>query len=312
MSETWWIKSSGSEKMKLALYDWNCVLDEVIGKLQHKHTLLKSFREADKLVVWNECEKNGWKGRIDYAQKKGREVILYQQGVWGVDWVRPPFNEPIVSDTVCVWGPGDKKRLLSYGVPKEKIVITGSPILKHLKPRVEHSGKNVIFALEHWDYGDVVENNIVASELRKLKGVKVITKGLDGENNTFMFDNPIISSRKASDHMDIVADVLSKADIVVAISESTFALLAEVLDIPVVVPDVWIPKPRAGDEKYLEFKKLYSDAVTRCKLEDLNKTIMHQLKHPDILRAERLESAIMNGGLGIKDPVGNLIKVIER
>ena len=298
--------------MKLALYDWNCCLQEVVERLKEKHTLLEKHKDADKIVVWNECAKNGWRERIDHIQGKGGKSILYQQGVWGVDWIRPPFNEPIVSDVVCVWGEGDKKRYISNGVPAEKIVVTGSPIIKHLQPRAEHTGKNVVFALEHWDWGDVVENNIVASELRKLKGVKVITKGLDKENNTFLFDNPVVSSRKDGDHLKIVAEVLSTADLVVAISESTFSLLAEILDIPVVVPDIWVPKPRAGDERYLKFEGLYSNAVTRCKLEDLNETIKYQLKHPEILRAERKQAGIDNAGVGIKDPVQNLINVIEQ
>ena len=298
--------------MKLALYPWNCCLDEVVERLKRKHVLLKKHGDADKIIVWNECEKNGWKERIDEIQKKGGKAILYQQGVWGVDWVRPPFNEPIISDVVCVWGEGDKKRLISYGIPAEKIVVTGSPIIKFLRPRVPHKGKNVVFALEHWDYGDVVENNIVASELRKLKGVNIITKGLDGENNTQIFDNPVVSSRRTADHLSTVAEVLSKADLVVGISESTFALLAEILDIPVIVPDVWIPKPRAGDERYINFVKNESNAITKCKLEDLNETIMHQLKHPEILREERRIAGIKNGGVGIKDPVQNLINVIEQ
>lgn len=301
-----------TKSLKLACYNWNCCLDEIVERLKGKHNLLKGYKDADRIVVWNECAKNGWKERIDYVQNKGGESILYQQGVWGVDWVRPPFNRPIISDRVCVWGEGDKKRLISYGISEKKIFVTGSPIIHHLIPRAEHSGKNVVFALEHWDWGDVLENNIVASELRKLKGVKIITKGLKGENNTHIFDNPVISCRKDPDHLKIVADVLSTADLIVAISESTFALFAEILDIPIVIPDVWTPKPRGGDELYLKFEKNCSNAVTVCKLEDLNKTIMHQLKHPEILREERRRAAIENGGVGIKDPVGNIIKVIER
>ena len=155
-----------------------------------------------------------------------------------------------------------------------------------------------------------MENNIVASELRKLKGVKVITKGLDKENNTQIFDNPIISNRMTADHLDTVAEVLSTADLVVGISESTFAFLAETLDIPVVIPDVWVPKPRAGDERYKDFVANESNAITKCKLEDLNKTIMYQLKHPEILREERRIASTENGGVGIKDPVQNLIDII--
>jgi len=298
--------------MKLALYDWNSCLQEIVEILKPKHILLKDYQDAEKMVVWNECEHNGWKKRIDYMQERGREVILYQQGIYGADWVRPPFNRPIISDKVLVWGEGDKKRLLKYNVPEEKIIITGSPLVHRLKPRVAHKGKNVVFALEHWDWGDVIENNIVAVELRKLKGPTVYTKGLETENNTFAFQNPVVSKRDTMEHLDIVAELLAKTDLLVAISESTISLFAEILDIPVVIPDVWIPKPRGGIELYTQFEKNCSNAVTICKLEELNDTILHQLEHPEILREERRKAAIENGGLGIKDPVQNIINVIEK
>lgn len=297
--------------MKLALYGWNCVLDQVVERLKKKHNLLKSHEEAELLVLWCESEKKGWKERIDWAHKRGKKVIVYQQGIWGMDWVKPPFNESIISDIVIVWGEADKKRLISYGVPEEKIRVTGCQIIPRLIPRVKHEGKNVVFALEHWDWGDVVENNIVAAELRKLKGVKVITKGLQKENHTEVFENPVETNRFEGNHLDIVAEVLSKADLVVAISESTFAFLAEYLDIPVIIADIWTPKPRGGDERYLQFKGHFSNAVTKVKLKDLNNEIYKQLEHPEILREERRLAVIENGGVNILDPVGEFCKVIE-
>ncbi len=295
----------------VAIYNWNSVLDDVIKQIKKKHTLLSDYEGADVTVLWCESDMKGWKEGIDYTHKRGNKVIVYQQGIWGMDWIRPPFNEPIISDIVCVWGEGDKKRLISYGVPEEKIRVTGCQIIQRLTPRVKHEGKNVVFALEHWDWGDVVENNIVASELRKLEGVKVITKGLHKENDTEIFENPIISDRFSSNHLETVAEVLSTADLVIGISESTFHFLAEYLDIPVIIPDIWTPKSRGGDDRYLKFEKNYSNAITKVKLEDLNDEIYKQLEHPEILRAERKQAVIDNGGVDIKDPVGEFIKVIE-
>jgi hypothetical protein len=297
---------------KIACYNWNCVLDEVIERLKKNHVLLSGYEGADKLVVWCEIKEKGWLERIEETQKRGKQVILYQMGVWAHDRVRPPWNEKLVSDVICVWGEGDKKKLIEYGTPEEKIIVTGCPIIPRLKPRVAHEGKNVVFALEHWDVGeDVVENNIVAAELRKLKGVKVITKGVTKENHTEIFENPVESDRFGGNHLDIVADVLSTADLVVAISESTLAFLAECLDIPVIIADIWTPKPRGKDERYLQFKGNFSNAVTKVKLEDLNKEILWQLKNPQIKREERKESAKENGGVDIKDPIGEFVKVVE-
>ena len=297
---------------KLALYGWNGCLDEVVERMKKDHILLKDDKDnPDVVVLWCEIEEKGWREKVVETQKRGKKVILYQQGIWGMDNIKPPFNEKLISDVICVWGEGDKKRYIKYGVLEEKIRVTGCPIIPRLIPRIKHEGRNVVFALEHWDWGDVVENNIVAAELRKLKGVKVITKGLHKENDTDIFDNPVISDRFSSNHLETVAEVLSIADIVVAISESTFAFLAEYLDIPVIIADIWMPKPRANDDRYIQFKGEFSNAVTKVKLEDLNKTIMYQLKHPEILREERQQAVIINGGTNLDNPVNNLCKIIE-
>ena len=298
--------------MKYYIYNWNSTLDEVIAKFQKEGKLAKTWQEADKIILWCESGLYDWKDRILEAQKTGKEVILYQQGIWAFEWVKPPFNEGIISDKALVWGEGDKKRMIKYGVPEDKIKVVGCPIYKHLKPRVTHTGKNVVFALEHWDIEDVVENQIVAAELRKLEGINIITKGLMNENTTFIYDNPVESGRSlGKSHFEIVADTLSKADLVVGLSESTFQFLAECLDIPVVVADLWIPKTRGRDERYLNFKGEFSNAVTKVKLQDLNKEIYRQLKHPEILRKERAEAVIENGGINIDNPVERICQEIE-
>jgi len=298
--------------MKINAYNWNSCITKVLERLEEKHELVEEPEDADVVVLWNEIEKAGWLNIVKRAQAKGIPVILYQQGVYGIDRVRPPFNEKIHSDVVLVWGPGDKDRLVKYGVPEEKIIVTGSPVVDRLIPKQKHDGKNVVFALEHWDWGDVPENHIVASELRKLTDVNLITKGLHTENYTENFENPLISARWSNDHLDIVADLLSRTDLVVAISESTFALLAEVLDIPVIIPDVWVPKARAGDYTFLDFEKNCSNAVTKCSLEDLIPTIKEHLKHPGIKREERKKNAIMCGGIEVDNPVDNYVSIIEK
>jgi len=296
--------------MKLTVYNWNQVLDEVIPEL--KGELIDDWKKADKLVVWCESKIYGWREAIERAQKRGKEVILYQQGIWACDWVRPPFSEPIISNKVLVWGQEDKRRLVKYGTPAEKIIVTGSPIIKHLKPRVKHEGKNVVLALEHWDEGqDCLENQIIASELRKLEGVKVITKGLIGENDPSFYQNPVFTNRFEGGHFEKVAEVLSTADIVVGLTESTLQFFAECLDIPVIIVDIWQPKVRGGDERYLDFHPNFLNGVTHVAIKDLNKEIYRQLKHPEIKREERKQSAIDNGGINLPNPVKTIVDIIN-
>lgn len=303
--------------MKILLFDWNSVLTDVAKELHNRgHELLphdgkkKTFLKADVIVVWNETALGLWRDWIIDARKQGKRVVLVQHGRRGTSRIYPPFNEQLVSDVVCSWGENDRKRLESVGVPKDKIHVTGTPIFKHLKPRVKHEGINVVFSPEHWDI-DVVENVIVRGQLAKLRGVKVISKLLADKHNPAEYPNPIVSDRMAENHLDICADVLSTADLVVAVSESTFELCAEILDIPVVIADIWIPKACDGDDRYKEYHREYSDACTRVKdVSKLNEVIMQELKNPNRLSKERAEIAIADGGTDIENPIEEIIKVI--
>ncbi len=306
------------KKLSILMFDFNNILYDVARRLEERgHTLLqhdgkeKTWKSADVIVVWNETELGLWREWIKEANALGIRTVLMQHGRRGTSRIFPPFNETLVSNVVCSWGENDRKRMESCGVDPERIFVTGTPIFKHLKPRVPHEGINVVFSPEHWDV-DVVENVIVRGQLGKLRGVKVISKLLKGEHNPAEYPNPVVSDRKEEGHLEACAEVLSTADIVVAVSESTFELMAEILDIPVVIADIWIPKACNGDEKYREYRREYSKACTRVPdIKNLNAVIMNHLKHPELLRKERAEIAILDGGTNIADPLDRIVYVIE-
>lgn len=305
--------------MKILLFDWNNILTDVAKELNKQgHELLShdgkesTFKKADVIVVWNETALGLWRDWIIRARKMGKRVVLVQHGRRGTSRIYPPFNEQLVSDVVCAWGENDRKRLESVGVPSDRIKVTGTPIFRHLKKREPHKGINVVFSPEHWDM-DVAENFIIQKELRKLeaKGITVHSKLLTGEHTEGVYPNPIWSDRKAAGHLEICADVLKTADLVVAVSESTFELCAEILNIPVVVSEIWIPKACDGDERYRDYHREYSNACTRERdLSKLNQTILAELKNPNRLSKERAEIGVMDGGLNIENPVDEIIKVI--
>lgn len=306
--------------MKILLHNWNNILTDVAQELSRRgHEILEwdgreaTFKKAELILLWNETELGGWKDWIRKAKKRNKKVILFQHGRKGTSRIYPPFNEKLESDIVCVWGPKDKERLMSVGVPEDKIRITGTTIFDHLIPRTKHKGFNVVFSPEHWDK-EVEENLWVADELRKLKRVglkkiNVFTKGLENECNYNWYQNLILSNRLKPDHLDIVAQVLSQADLVVAISESTFELLAQSLGIPVIIADVWIPKACAGDDRYKEYHREYSDAVEMVSLKDLNKTIKKHLRHPELLKKQRERVVVGDGGP--RNALQEIIKIIE-
>lgn len=308
------------KKLTIAVSNWNNVNTDLIAELKKRgHNLITTIEEKDKsflkktdvLVTWNEVHQYGNDKFLEEVNKAGIETILVQHGRRGTSRIYPPFNEKLICKKACLWGENDRKRLISCGNPADRLYVTGTSIFQHLKPRVKHDGINVVFSPEHWGE-EVFENNVVASALRKIKGINVITKILKGEHTPEQYDNVVMSDRNSPEHFEIVAEVLSKADVVVAISESTFELLAEYLDIPVVIADIWIPKPCQGDPRYKEFSLEYSNACTRVK--DMSKfgdAIKYAIKHPEHLREERKQIAIDDGGVNIEDPVGELIKIIE-
>lgn len=307
--------------MKILSFNWNNILTDIEEELKRRgHEILphtgedKVAKSADVIVVWNEVGLNGNREWVEQQVKRGKHVVLMQHGRRGTSRIYPPFNETLISDVVCVWGNYDKQRLISVGTPEDRIRVTGTTIFQHLKPRVKHKGYNVVFCPEHWN-GEVEENLWVADELRKLKWcgfkkITVITKGLENEVLPEWYQNLIVSNRHKENHWQIVADVLSKADLVVGISESTFELLAQYLDIPVVIADCWIPKACDGDDRYKEYKREYSNACAKVPLNKLNETIKLHLKHPELLKKERAEVIIGDGGTNIANPLEEIIKVI--
>jgi len=303
------------KKLSLIIFDFNNILTDVLEALEKRgHKILsggittKMVKEADFILLWNETERGGWDKWARYT--KGKHTILFQHGRRGTSRIYPPFNEPLKSDLICAWSENDRKRLEGAGVPPEKIKVTGTTIFNHLKPRLPHKGINVVFSPEHWDV-DVAENFVVKSQLDKIKGVNIITKCLVNEHMPGIYTNPVWSDRRMKDHIEVFSKVLQEADVVVAISESTFELCAQAMDIPVIIADIWTPKACNGDERYREYQREYSNACVRVKdMSKLGEAIMYAVKHPEHLREERKAIAISDGGFGL-NALENIVQVIE-
>jgi len=307
------------------LFDLNNVLEDVEKRLiELGHTILpldgkkSTWKKADVIVVWQETELGGWRETIEMWQRAKKRVVLVQHGRRGVSRIYHPFNEELISDQLCVWGENDVKRMTECGVPRERVFLTGTPIVKHVLPKIPHEGINIVFAPEHWEK-EVAENFIVRNALRKFvksrwpwqKKVKIISKILKGEHDPHNYDNSVVSNRLQPGHLDVAVETLRRADAVVAISESTFELLAEIMDVPVIIADIWVPKACGGDPRYKDFKHQFSPACERVKdMNQLGKVIMKHVSNPQLLRKERAEIGILDGGTDISDPIENIVNVI--
>jgi len=278
--------------------------NNVLSDVKENFELVESISEAEKIVLWQDVLGMS-KSIVRLAHSLGKEVIVVQHGRHSTVDYCPPINHNFISDKICVWGQQDVDRLIDNGIDKDKIVLTGTTLFGHLKSRRKHEGKNIVFVLAHQDCV-IEENNDVAEALKKIKGINVTTKGIEMHRPNG-FENYIASDRNSEDHLEICADILRDADIVVALKDDTFCLLAYSLDIPVIIPKVWKQRTMLGRE----VQEYYTGACELVELEDLEKAINETLKNPDKLKEQRRRVSIAEGGVDIADPLKNITKVIN-
>jgi len=222
----------------------------------------------------------------------------------------------LLADRVCVWGNEGQDKLLSAGIPIKRIEITGTTIFSHLIERKPHKEINIVFCPEHWDY-DIEENLKMMTELSpicKKNNWRLIAKIMEKHEskNYNLADEIAFSHRDKLGHLEECAEVLSRTDIVVTLSEITFELMAQYLNIPVIACDIVRPRTFNENLKYLDYIRPFSKAVKKIQeLKYLEETIKQQLEFPNELQKERLDVCKYEGGIYIKDPLQKMIDVIE-
>jgi len=256
--------------------------------------LTTDISKAKILIVWNDVYPVE-RSMIDFARSRGLKTYVMQHGRRGSSRYFKPFYEPIYADKMLVWGYADKDALVDVGHNPERIEVVGTPILNKIKPKIKHEGINIVFSPEHWDR-PLKENIQVRDELRKTN-YNIITKLIDSPSHLEEYDNPVKTNTNDKDHLDKCIEVLQKADLVVGISESTFELLAQAMDIPVVIMEEWESKAFGGDTRYVDYRRVISRASKKTKLKDLLTTIKNQLKNPDELKQQRKDVVFEEGGI---------------
>jgi len=215
---------------------------------------------------------------------------------------------------VCVWGKTDRDQLLEVGISKKKIAITGTTIFSHLIGRKPHKGTNILFSPREWDY-DIEENGIIMDWLKVIcrkNGWNLMVKINDIHDKDKYKGYAVFSHRDQLDHLEVCAKVLSEADLLITMAEYTFELLAQYLDIPVVIADIVMPRPFRGDRRYIDYHFPRSNAIKRFSdINEMESVIKHQLEHPEELKEERKQIVIDEGGADIENPLEEMIKVIK-
>lgn len=307
--------------MKILLVDFSDLMGNIALRLKergHQMVVVEkcnpvlASKRFDVAVIWHEG-KQGGADIVKEFHKQGKRVVLLQHGYKGLCGNHEPEIYELKSDAICVWGEKMKERINNLS-NKNKVFVTGCWLNELIKPRVKQEGTNIVYFPAHWKR-ELDENILTAIELEKLDA-NVVSKILPCHNSRF-YPTPIVSNRNKKYHLSTVLELISLADLVVGTFEGTPEMFAQIMDIPVVVANIWRTQDKlseyAGEKVWDFYHRDIDKGCTVVKdLRELNKTILKELENPQRLAKERKEVAIGEAGINIKDPVGEVVKVIEK
>lgn len=328
--------------MKLYVSDYNGILTDLKSKYKDK---LTTPRDADAWLVWQDVL-GSYSDLIKNSKQLGvgKPTYCVQHGRGSTtDYVKPNSYEFNADKYLC-WGTADYDRMCSLGY-KGRVSIVGCPLNTHIKPKVPHQEKVVLFVPVNTGKEEP-ENIAVYYELLKLRyhkaqvkvldartalkdkwgfngkrGVSfseisrdfdVITKLLPWHEKKLYHGNQVVGFQDTSKNNELVFNLLRNVDMVVGLDEGTTEIFAYAHDVPVVIVDGF--NYRQYDKEGKTFKTIEgykTKAATHVPMSGLQEAIEYGLAHPEHLRAERAEIAEAEMGISHKDPISNIIKVIR-
>lgn len=331
--------------MKIYCRDFN----NILLNLKKRFDLTEDAREADCLVLWQDVRGDMaelCKINQEYLHKP---VVVVQHGRGATNDYLPPNKFPLQATKFCCWGIKDYERLERAGYA-DRAVITGSPLIDFLSPRINHDGKNITFCpvitqheepeniIAYWTLKRIeLKKSIETLEKHKdkLKDAwhaykiqentatedtipyyninadwRLIAKITDVHDKKLYFGDVVSTMPSNRAHLSDIIKLLSVTDCVVGIEEGTFPLLAMAMEIPVVIVDGFKYKIY-GDIDYSSVEMIKTNAVRRVELSELEKTIDDELTNPATLKKEREQIVRDELWDGITNPNDNIEKVIR-
>jgi hypothetical protein len=190
------------------------------------------------------------------------------------------------ADKFCCWGTKEYNRLLNAGFDKDRIVITGSPLVPFIKPNQKHDGKNIVFTpiitnheepdniINYWELKrielkkaqerlrgsyDNLRNSWNAWEVEPTsatdgvipyhvlnKNWRLIAKITYIHDKKLYIGDVVQTAQQNKNHVEDTIELLSLSDCNVGIEEGTFQLLAMAMGIPVVMVEGFSYKDLGG------------------------------------------------------------------
>ena len=329
--------------MHWSVADFNGILTDLKTKIGPQH--LTTPRNADCLVVWQDVL--GSFGDLIKSMKytgTSKPTFVVQHGRAATSDYDKPNSFPLSSDYFLCWGQNDKDRMDRLGY-KDQTVITGCPLNAHIKPKVPHREKVILFVPVNTGKEEP-ENIAVYYELLKLRYAKAQVKVLDNKlalKDKWGFDGKLnLPFREISSDFDVVAkllpwhdknlyhgntltgtqyspknnelifELLRNVDLVVGLDTGCTEIFAMAHDVPVIVVEGFKYRQYKEDGRAFVETDIYrSPGATYCSLDNLATTIDSYFEHPEIKRKERAAVAEAEMGISYGNATNNIYNFIR-
>lgn len=330
--------------MKFYCGDFNGILEDLKQKIGPTH--LTTPREADAWVVFQDCL-GSYRSLFKAAKELGVAKPSYcvQHGRGSTSDYGPPNSLISYADKYLCWGKADYDRMVRLGYAS-KTHIVGCPLNSHIRPRVPHKEKVVLFIPVNTGKEEP-ENIAVYYELLKIKYDKAKLKVLShraalkdkwGFNDKLLvsfneiatdFDvaakllpwhdknlyhgNTVMGYQDSPNNNALLFNLLRNVDLVVGMDEGTSEIFAMAHDVPVVICDGFKYRQFKANGKDFEVIEGYqTGGAVHCTLDTLGAAVDYALAHPEHLRQERKIAVEAEMGTSYGDATNNIYQYIRK
>jgi hypothetical protein len=326
-------------KLNWYVGDYNGILTDL--KQQVK---LATPRDADVWVTFQDCQ-GSYKDLITSSKQLGlgKPVYTVQHGRGSTTDYAAPNSMALNCDKYLCWGLSDYERLSALGY-KDRAAIVGCPLNIHIRPKVQHREKVVLFipvntgkeepeniatyyellklrynkaqvkVLQHktdlkkkWGFNDKI--NVSFNELSE--GFDVVAKLLPWHDKSLYHGSVVKGFQDTPHNNQILFNLLRNVDLVVGMDEGTTEMFAYGHDVPVIIAEGFKYHQHPDGRTPVEIEGYRTPAATHVQLSDLSAAIEYSLSHPEHLREERKAVAERELGTSYGDATANIIKLVK-
>jgi hypothetical protein len=273
----------------------------------------------------------------DYLPPNSFEAKADGYFVWGESEKKRLLKAGVAESRIHVVGCPLFKRLVRKQ-PKDGINVLYAPVISskeepenllvHLELKKWEANNTQRYLRENFKRlkgGWATENTIMRGDkVWKREIIPTVPRGIIYSNGLVnvklssvhdmnQYQSPLIVTRQDDPaHVNVVADVLSKTDVLVCLEEGTMQLMAYAMDIPTICLDIFKYGEYGGVKDYDKVETIRTSAAYWIKdLNTLGRTIDHALSHQAELRKARIKVCEDEGGAHLPDPDLAVISALE-